>query len=266
MARLKDLAEGVRDLFMLDPSIIQEEPGWNVRIPGPDLDAHIRQLADSIKEVGVMEPVTVYLKNDIPMLTNGHCRLMAVKLAIAEGAEIKSTPARAEERYANDADRVLGMITRNGGKPLTILEQTVVVKRLLAFGWTEADVAKKTGYSPTHIANLLRLSAAPSEITEMVRNGEVSARVAVDVMRTEGDNAPEVLKTAVKTAQESGKTKATAKHIPKPSTLVDWKKWGPSLKQVLEAIRDADSPAERTDCIDAGMRLLEDFNAAYSQG
>lgn len=255
--RLKDVAEAVKDLFMLSPHIIQEEPGWNVRTPGAELDAHIRQLADSIKEIGVQEPVTVYMKNDVPILTNGHCRLMAVKLAISEGAEIKAIPARAEERYANDADRVLGMITRNGGKPLTMMEQSAVIKRLLAFNWSESEIAKKTGYSATHITNLLRLSAAPAEVAEMVKNGEVSAQTAVNVMRQEGDKAPKVLKAAVATAREQGKTKATAKHIIPTQSKFDWKEWGPKLKCALESIRDADSHAERMACIEAGAKLLE---------
>lgn len=240
--RLKDIACATKDLFMLSPDIIQEEVGWNVRIPGAELDAHIRQLADSIKEIGVVEPVTVYLKNDVPVLTNGHCRLMAVRLAISEGAEIKSIPARAEERYANDADRVLGMITRNGGKALTALEQAEVIKRLLAYGWKEAEIARKTGFSGTHVTNLLRLSAAPAEVVELVKAGKVSARVAGDVLRRDGERAPGVLKAAVESAKEQGRSKATAKHVVKSGVVFDWKHWGPRLKGALEAVRDADSP------------------------
>ncbi len=218
--RLRDVAKGcgggVKDLFMLDPNIIQEKPGWNVRTPGPDLDAHIRWLADSIKAVGVQEAVTVYLENDVPILTNGHCRLLAVKLAISEGAEIRAIPARAEERYANDADRVLGMITRNGGKPLTPMEQAEVVKRLLAFGWEVGEIATKTGFSRTHINNLEKLAAAPAAVAEMVKGGQVSARTAVKVMREKGAEAPAVLAGAVKTAGEAGKRRASAKHFEKP--------------------------------------------------
>lgn len=236
--RLKDLALGTKDLFMLNPAIIQEEPGWNVRQPSAELEMHIRQLADSIKEIGVLEPVTVYLKDGSPVLTNGHCRLMAVRLAIAEGAEIKAIPARAEERYANDADRVLGMLTRNSGKPLTSLEQAEVVKRLLAFGWAEGEIAKKTGYSVTHIANLLRLAAAPAQITEMVRNGEVSARQAVKTIRKEGEGAADVLGAALAKAREAGKSKATGKHVA-PKRGTDWGTWGPRIKSALETLLDA---------------------------
>lgn len=258
MARLQDIAAGRKDLYMLDPLLIQEEPGWNVRLEGPDLDAHIRLLADSIKQIGVQEPLTVYMRDNTPVLTNGHCRLAAVKLAISEGAEIKAVPVRTEERYANEADRVLSLITRNSGKPLAALEQAEVVKRLMGFGWSEQEIVKKTGFSTTHLDNLMKLSAAPVAVTELVKNGKVSARLAMDTLRSDGDQAAETLRTAVETAEQSGKSRATAKHLPKPVARIDWKWAGPHLKKALEDIRDAaDNPEELTVCIAVAVKLLE---------
>jgi len=263
MARLQDIAAGRKDLYMLDPLMIQEEPGWNVRVEGPDLDSHVRLLADSIKQIGVQEPLTVYMKGEVPILTNGHCRLAAVKLAISEGAEIKAVPVRTEERYANEADRVLSLITRNSGKPLSALEQSEVVKRLLGFGWSEQEIAKKTGFSSTHIDNLMKLSAAPVAVTEMVKNGEVSARLAMDTLRSDGDQAAETLRSAVETAKQEGKSRATAKHLPKPVARIDWKWAGPHLKKALEDIRDAaDDPGELTVCLEAATKLLEMISKA----
>ena len=77
--KIQELAEGRRDLFMFDPDKLVESDGWNVRKPGPELDSHIRWLADSIKEKGVQEPLTIYMNGTIPTVTNGHCRLAAVK-------------------------------------------------------------------------------------------------------------------------------------------------------------------------------------------
>lgn len=261
MARLQDMAAQRKDLYMIDPRVIEEEPGWNVRIDGPELQAHIRTLCDSIKEIGVQEPLTVYMRGDVPVLTNGHCRLRAVKLAIDEGAEVKAVPVRCEERGTNEADRVLSMLTRNSGKPLGQLEQAEVVKRLLALGWTKPQVVSKAGFTGVHLDNLLLLASAPSTVTQMVRDGQVSARTAVDVMRKEKEQAPEVLQTALKTAKSQGKDRATAKHLPKaPGRETDWQKWGPKLKEAIEAIRDADSVDERTLKIEAAEKLLWAIN------
>lgn len=261
MARLKDLAEGTKDLFMLDPRIIQKKPGWNVRLAGPDLDAHIRQLADSIKEIGVQEPVTVYLEGETPYLTNGHCRLDAVMLAIGEGAEIKSIPARSEERYANDADRVLSMLTRNSGKPLSTIEQAEVVKRLLAFGWSESEVAKKTGISITHVSNMIRLLSAPQEVRTLVQEGKVSATLANDALKENGDAAGEVLTKAVETAQQAGKKRATKKHVVvTPAT--NWKKVGPELKELVGAMVNATG----NNYMEANRKLVEFYRSTWPGG
>ena len=241
MARLKDIANGVKDLYMLSPGIIIEEPGWNVRQDGPDLDAHIRQLADSIKENGVKEPLTVYMRGDSPVLTNGHCRLMAVRLAISEGAEIISIPCRVEERTANDADRVLSMITRNSGKPLTSLEQSAVITRLMAFGWSASQIASKCGFSVSHVNDLVALAGAPVAVTQMVAAGDVSATTAVKVIRKHKEKATDVLQEGKVAAVAAGKTRVTDKHV--KTAGINWKVDGPRLLQSAISLEQAANSA-----------------------
>lgn len=210
---IKEISVGRKDLFLLAPEDIHEEAGWNVRNDNDGLQEHIRSLADSIKEIGVLQPLTVFLDNGKATVTDGHCRLLAVKLAISEGADIKSVPVRTEERYSNEADRVLSMLTRNSGRALTIPEQAEVVKRLLCFGWTEAEVARKTGTSRQHVNTLVKYLASPSEIQEMVKAGQVSATTAVKVVNEEGSGALDKIKGAVDTAQQEGRTKATQRDL-----------------------------------------------------
>ncbi len=237
MARLQDMASGRRDLYLLDPDLIKEDEGWNVRDDNEDLKAHIRHLADSIKEIGVQQPLTVYLRDGVPTITDGHCRLMAAKIAISEGAEIKTVPCRNEERTANEADRTLSMLTRNSGKPLTSLEASVVVKRLISFGWVISDISRKTGYTTSHIYNLIALASSPVEIQQMVSDGKVSATLATDTVRKQGETkAVETLKSAVEKASDSGKKKATKKHVEPGPAKTNWNKVGPQLLSVLRCI------------------------------
>jgi len=248
VARLKDIAAGVKDLYMMDPAKITEELGWNARQEGPELDAHIRQLCDSIKEIGVQESVTVYMKGDTVVLTNGHCRLMAVRLAISEGAEIKSIPCRVEERYSNDADRVLSLITRNSGKPLSPLEQASVIKRLLGYEWKISEIAAKTGFSVSHVNDLSVLCGADVAVTQMVASGQVSATTAVKTVRKHGNKAPERLQEGVEVAQAAGSKRVTAKHLKQPvvppadiPSAADWNVQGPRLLAhvlVMQSVAD----------------------------
>ena len=219
---IKKISVGRKDLFLLAPEDIHEESGWNVRNDNDGLQDHIRMLADSIKEIGVLQPLTVFMDGDKATVTDGHCRLLAVRLAITEGAEIKSIPVRTEERFCNEADRVLSMLTRNSGRALTIPEQAEVVKRLLCFNWTEAEIARKTGTSRQHVNTLVKFLASPSEIQEMVKSGQVSATTAVNVVKDEGAGALDTLKGAVDTAQQSGRKKATGRDIKskKPKDII----------------------------------------------
>jgi ParB-like chromosome segregation protein Spo0J len=199
----------------IDPRTILEEPGWNQRQDTPALTAHIQSLAQSIRAIGVLEPLTVYIKGEEIRLVNGHCRLAAVKILLAEGQEILTVPARVEAQTANDADRVLSMVTRNSGKPLEPIEVAAVFKRLEAFGWDVHAISAKSGYSENRVLELLRLNAAPEVVKEMIHKGEVSASTAAKVISQHGaEKATPILVQAVKTAKADGKTKASGKHLP----------------------------------------------------
>ena len=213
MASIKKESVGRKDLFLLDPGKIQEKAGWNVRAETEELAEHIEQLALSIAEVGVQQPITVYMEEDTIYLSDGHCRLAGVKLAISRGAEIKSIPCRVEERYSNDADRVLAMIVRNSGKPLTPLEKAAVAKRLISFGWSEEEIAKKTGISKQYVGKLLQMEAMPEKLKIMVGDGVVSASVALETVQREGpeEAAKSIANAAHNQTAKTGKRKVTKK-------------------------------------------------------
>ncbi len=220
MAKLKDVVVqaggSVKDIFMCPPALICEESGWNVRAESPDYLAGILELAESIRELGVLEPLTVYRRGEDIVLTNGHRRFSAINLLLAEGVEIKSIPVRLEEKGTNEADRVLSMITRNSGKPLTPLELSVVVKRLLGYGWNTKEISKKTQFSPSYIDSLLQLSSAPEALKSLVKDGQISGTTAISEIKRVGDvEATKNLTKAVKKVKAKGGDKVTAKHLPK---------------------------------------------------
>ena len=200
-------------VLQLSPDDLIERDGWNVRLADdPDNIAHIDGLAESIFNVGVLEPLTAYRDSGTNtagearyVVTNGHCRLAAVRQAIARGAPIKSVPVRLEPKSAGEADHTFSMVARNTGKNLSQLELGFAVKRLIAFGWAEQDIAAKSGYSLQHVRNCLLLAGADSEVTKLVETGQVSASLAVQAVAAEGNGAADVLKEAVEIAKEEAK-------------------------------------------------------------
>lgn len=241
--RLKDEFK-VDQGYKVDPRRLKVDPGWNARHDTQELREANAELKASIKANGVLESLTGYVNGEEIIITNGHRRLGVTMELIAEGHEILTVPFRIET--GNDADRCLAMITRNSGLRLTPLETAEVVKRLSAYGWDDAKIKAKTGFSVTYIGNLMRLLESPQAILNEVEAGKVSASLAVQVQKDNPAEAPAILQEAREIAKASGKAKTTPKHVKaaqearEPVKIdrpkVDWEAVGPKLLEHLDKI------------------------------
>jgi ParB/RepB/Spo0J family partition protein len=210
---IKDVASGRTDMYKLDPRIIQIKKDWNNRdLKSVENQQHIAELKASIKEIGVKRPLICYQENEVVYTSDGHCRLTAVMELIKEGVEIKTVPVLVEDRHANEADRIFTQIIHNQGKPLTSLEQAKVFKRLLDLGWKNSEISLRAGLSPSRVSQLLELLTLPEPVKAMVSNGQVSAGMALKVVKENGGSAVEKLNNAVSAANAEGKVRALPKH------------------------------------------------------
>ncbi len=229
---IKDLAVGRRDMFMIDPRILVEKEGFNLREEGPELETYISELAEYIKNNGVPGVLTINMEGDDPVVIDGHCRRRAALIAIKDGAEIKSVPCRMVDKYATEADRIAHLITSNSGRQLSPIEKASVVKRLRAFNLENKEIAIKLGMTVSYVGQLLELAGAPEYVAAMVKSGEVSASLAMQEVKSNPESAKERLQAGVAKAKAAGKTKATKKHIePSPQKLRAMK-----LERVKQAI------------------------------
>lgn len=212
---IKDLAKGRIDIYRMDPHDLHVKDDWNSRTVNFDpTDPDDAALAASIAEVGVKQPLTVFFENGTTYISDGHRRHGATMHAIQVlGAEIKSIPVQTEERYSSEADRIFSQIVRNSGKPLQPIEMARVFKKLLGHGWSIADIAKKSGIAHGWVSQLLELQASGQDVQELVTTGRVSASLAIETLRHDGDKAGEVLAKAVETAAAQGRARATKKHL-----------------------------------------------------
>lgn len=223
---IKEAMTGVksRDLWMLaaaDIPSLNVMEGLNVRVKDAALDAHVRSLANSMKSIGfkASRPLEVVVLEEDGKLritvTDGHCRLAAVRLAIAEGAAIKAIPlVTLPSKGTNLPDLVAGLVLSNTGKELTPFEKSLVCKRLLNYGWSEAQIAQRLDYSVANVNLLLDLASAPLSIVTMVQKGEVSANFAVETMRKHRGEALKVLQEGLAVAKSVGKKSVTKKYMP----------------------------------------------------
>lgn len=209
------------DALRVDPRKLMITPGYNVRdFTTPAAQAALNVLKEAIREQGgVHTPLRVRMSGTEMHIVEGHRRHKAVMELIAEGMEIQSIPAVAEERHTDDAERTLGLIISNSGEPLTEPEKAEVVRRLKAMGWTNDKICNRLGYKTEQtIANFELWLGAPSAVKAAVASGVMAYSTAVEIARAaDGDEAKAAatLKAAKASAKKRGAKKVTSQDLPK---------------------------------------------------
>ncbi|CDD28552.1 putative nucleoid occlusion protein [Firmicutes bacterium CAG:94] len=133
--------------------------------PRKDFDqAALESLAQSIKENGLLQPVTVRRENGGYTLIAGERRLRACKLA-----GLKEIPAIVTECAPEDS-AVLALLENLQRKDLQMFEQAnALVNLLREWHITQEEAAKRLGISQSYLANKLRLlKLSPEEQSEIL--------------------------------------------------------------------------------------------------
>jgi len=140
----------------------------------------LRELAQSIKEQGVIQPVTVRkLGYNKYQLISGERRLRASKIA-----GLAKIPAFI--RVANDEQMLeLALIENIHRENLNAIEVAISYQRLIdECNLTQEEVSEKVGKSRSAVANFLRLLKLPAEIQLAIRDGHISmghARALINI-------------------------------------------------------------------------------------
>lgn len=196
------------DIFLCDPHVLVEEPGYNLRFEGEELEAHIEAITQHLMGGGSIPALEVVVTHDERIVVrDGHCRRRAVLRAIERGAEIPFV--KCEQYRGGDADQVVLMITSSLGKALTVLETSLGYLRLLRFNWTEDAIAARVSKTRKHVEQMLVLATANTDVHELVKKGVVSATTAIDALNEFGEKAGEVLASKLGHAQANGKQRVT---------------------------------------------------------
>lgn len=197
-----------RDMFFVGFEFLRIVEGFNVRYDYGDLE----ELANSIAENGVKVPLRGYKDKDLYYITDGHRRYRALKLLQERGIEVNA-PFVVETKDYNDEKRTLDLLLTNDGKKLTLLEEADVYTRLHNFGWSQSEIARKTGKSLTHISNCFLLMSASTKLLRMIREGKVSATVVIDNLKEV--SSKELEDSIDEAIADTGKDKVTRKHLTK---------------------------------------------------
>lgn len=148
----------------------QVEPGLNQPRKAFDEDS-LNDLADSIREHGILQPLTVRrLGSGYYQIIAGERRWRAAKLAGLK--ELPAMIVEADDRKVME----LGLIENLQREDLNAIEEADGYRALKdEHGLTQEEIAKRMGRSRPAIANALRLTTLPVMLRDLVVDGDLSA-------------------------------------------------------------------------------------------
>ena len=188
----------------------------------------LNELAESIKEHGVVQPIIV--KKDIKgyYIVAGERRTKASRLA-------GKTTIPAIIREFNDEEMAeIALIENIQRENLNPIEEAIAYETIINNNHiTQEELATKFGKSRSYITNMLGLLKLPKEVKEMVESGKISSSHARTLSKLKDEN--EIIKLAKKIVDESINVREI-EELTKKVSLPKAKKSVPSTYKIYEDI------------------------------
>jgi len=146
-------------------------------------EGDLRDLAQSIKEHGLLQPILVRPFNKGFELIAGERRVRACKML-----GLQTIPAVVRTMDDNEVAQV-GLVENLQRQDLSPVEEAEGYRRLIEeFGFTQEAVAQRVGRSQPNVANKLRLLRLPEEIREAISREIITERHARALLSIKGDD------------------------------------------------------------------------------
>ena len=199
----------------------------------------LQELAQSIRNLGVIQPITLRKDGDKFEIISGERRFRASKIA-----GLTSVPAYI--RLVNDQELLeMALVENIQREDLDAIEVALTYQRLLdEIGLTQENLSQRVGKERSTITNSIRLLRLSPDIQQAIRAGEISAGHGRAIISVEDENNQQELfnkiikeglnvRQAEKAASEfkNPKKEAVKKEVELPNHL---RKVQKSLSDVLD--------------------------------
>ncbi len=129
----------------------------------------LRQLADSIRTAGILQPILVVRRGDRYRIVAGERRFRAARLA-----GLSEVPVIIRD-LTDDQQMEIALIENLQREDLNPIEESEAIRSLMEkCGYTQEQAAQRLGRSRPAVANALRLLSLPSSIRRYVADGLIS--------------------------------------------------------------------------------------------
>jgi len=167
------------------PNSIKELPVGKV-VPNPEQprmtfhEETLQELAASIREHGVLQPILVRPAGDDYQIIAGERRWRASKLAG------KDTIPAIIERFDDATALEIALIENLQREDLSPLDEAIIYKKMTdELGYSIRNLAGKLGKDKGYVENRLRLASAPEDVREMVAARYDTLSAAYELMKIE---------------------------------------------------------------------------------
>lgn len=208
----------------------------NASQPRRDFDKEaLEQLADSIREAGVLSPILVVENGMRYRIVAGERRYRAARLA---GLETVPCIVRS---MTNEQQMEAALIENLQRQDLNPIEEAAAIRSLMQeCGYTQEQAARKLGKSRPAIANALRLLNLPKAVTDLVVTGDLSAGHARVLAGLDSETRQlELAHQCVLHGYSVRKLEEMAKARPAARQTAPKREAGPELLALQNAMREA---------------------------
>ena len=175
----------------------------------------LQELADSIKQFGIIQPIVVQKKDDYYEIIAGERRWRAAKLA-----KLKEVPVIIKE-YSDREVMEIALIENIQRKDLNPIEEALAYKSLIdEYSLKQEELANRVSNSRTAIANSMRLLKLTDSVQNMLINDEISMGHARALLTLEQEDLQiEAAKTIVSKGLSVRDTEKLVKSILNPKQV-----------------------------------------------
>ena len=148
----------------------------------------LRELADSIRAYGILQPLTVRRAGDGYELVAGERRLRAARIA-----GLREVPCLVAQVGEEDS-ALLALMENLQRRDLDCWEEAQAIARLISrYGLSQEEAARRLGRAQPTVANKLRLLRLPEDVRALLRENGLTERHARALLRLQD---PEVQRRA----------------------------------------------------------------------
>lgn len=194
------------------------------------------ELADSIRQLGVIQPITVKRRNAEGkyIIISGERRWRA-----AQRADLKSLPV-----YIREVDdenlHAMALVENIQRQDLNAIEIALGMQRLVEeCHLTQDALSEKVGKKRSTVANYMRLLKLPSEVQLALKEGLISMGHAKAIAGLEEDKQLRLLKRCIKRALSVRQAEELARRMAEPATQpspMDEEEYPESYSRLIEAL------------------------------